>query len=71
MLKTLQVAMDESSTDAATDDELSTDPPAGGFEETDGGETALVNLVQLCQYHHRLVHEGGYGVKLSETSAFA
>ncbi|MXW44412.1 MAG: DUF222 domain-containing protein [Gammaproteobacteria bacterium] len=28
----------------------------------DGGETALDNLVTLCSFHHRLVHEGGYGV---------
>jgi hypothetical protein len=25
-----------------------------------GGPTELDNLVQLCSYHHRLVHEGGF-----------
>lgn len=29
----------------------------------DGGETSLENLVLLCRRHHRLVHEGGYGVE--------
>ncbi len=29
-----------------------------------GGPTALGNLVQLCSYHHRLVHEGGYRIRL-------
>jgi hypothetical protein len=28
-----------------------------------GGPTTLGNLVQLCSYHHRLVHEGGFGVE--------
>ncbi|MFO7589233.1 MAG: DUF222 domain-containing protein [Gemmatimonadota bacterium] len=29
----------------------------------DGGETSLANLVLLCAHHHRLVHEGGWGVE--------
>ena len=28
----------------------------------DGGTTELDNLVHLCGYHHRLLHEGGYRV---------
>ena len=32
----------------------------------DGGETNLDNLVTLCSEHHRLVHEGGYGVHAME-----
>jgi hypothetical protein len=28
-----------------------------------GGETKIDNLIQLCSYHHRLVHEGGFGVE--------
>jgi hypothetical protein len=27
-----------------------------------GGQTGLANLVQLCAYHHRLLHEGGYAL---------
>ena len=29
----------------------------------DGGETSLKNLVLLCSYHHRLVHEEGWKVE--------
>ena len=28
----------------------------------DGGETQLANLVQLCRFHHRAVHEEGFQV---------
>ena len=31
----------------------------------DGGRTDIGNLVLLCSHHHRLVHEGGYGVRRS------
>ena len=30
---------------------------------TDGGETKLGNLVSLCGYHHRFVHEYGFAAK--------
>jgi hypothetical protein len=29
-----------------------------------GGPTEIGNLVQLCSYHHQLVHEGGYRVQV-------
>jgi hypothetical protein len=28
-----------------------------------GGPTSLENLVQLCRFHHRLLHEGGFSVE--------
>jgi hypothetical protein len=28
-----------------------------------GGETCLQNLLLLCTRHHRLVHEGGFGIQ--------
>ena len=28
-----------------------------------GGETSLANLLELCRAHHRLVHEGGFGLE--------
>jgi hypothetical protein len=30
----------------------------------DGGETKLDNLILLCPFHHRLIHEGGFTVAL-------
>ncbi|MDE2852288.1 MAG: DUF222 domain-containing protein [Acidobacteriota bacterium] len=35
----------------------------------DGGETKLSNLVLLCRRHHRLLHEGGFRVRLSKDGA--
>jgi hypothetical protein len=30
----------------------------------EGGETEPANLVSLCYFHHRLVHEGGFKVRI-------
>jgi hypothetical protein len=35
-----------------------------------GGETKLTNLVMLCRFHHRLVHEGQVVVKILDDGAF-
>lgn len=34
-----------------------------------GGATSLTNLVRLCRFHHRLVHEGGYTMTFDGTTA--
>jgi len=35
-----------------------------------GGETKLDNLITLCGLHHRLVHEGGYGLRRTDDGLF-
>jgi hypothetical protein len=35
-----------------------------------GGETKLSNLVMLCWFHHRLVHEGGFGLRVTDDGVF-
>jgi hypothetical protein len=35
----------------------------------DGGETRLSNLVLLCRYHHRQVHEGGVVIQVLDDGA--
>jgi len=32
----------------------------------EGGETSTENLVLLCKKHHRLVHEGGFGIQTGQ-----
>ena len=36
----------------------------------DGGETKLGNLVTLCSFHHTLVHEGGFDVRVTDDGLF-
>jgi len=36
----------------------------------DGGETKLSNLVSLCGFHHKLVHEGGFGIAVTDDGLF-
>ena len=38
---------------------------------TNGGKTKLTNLILLCSRHHRLVHEGGFGVESLADHLFA
>ncbi|MGH8284377.1 MAG: DUF222 domain-containing protein, partial [Steroidobacteraceae bacterium] len=35
----------------------------------DGGETRLSNLVSLCRFHHRCVHEGGVSIQVLDDGA--
>ena len=35
-----------------------------------GGETKLSNLVSVCGLHHRLIHEGGFGVRKADDGTF-
>ena len=35
-----------------------------------GGETKLSNLVTLCRFHHRLVHEGQVVIQTLDDGAF-
>ncbi len=73
MLQALNAAMDarfaepnEAETENVT---AVTSADAGRFVDANhirhwanGGETSIDNLVLLCRHHHRLVHEGGFGV---------
>ncbi len=36
----------------------------------DGGATHIDNLVLLCRHHHRLVHEGGFGLNRMHLGEF-
>src|SRR5690606_27729281 len=41
-----------------------------GAHWANGGETKLGNLVSLCRFHHRAVHEGGIQVVILDDGAF-
>jgi hypothetical protein len=36
----------------------------------DGGDTRVGNLVTLCSFHHTLVHEGGFDVRVTDDGVF-
>ena len=36
----------------------------------DGGETKLSNLISLCRFHHRTVHEGGLRIERCDDGAW-
>ncbi len=36
----------------------------------DGGETKLSNLITLCHFHHRLLHEGGFRLQVTDDAEF-
>lgn len=36
----------------------------------DGGETRLSNLVLVCRFHHRLLHEGSYEMRIARDGRF-
>ena len=36
---------------------------------SEGGETKLDNLILLCRFHHRAVHEGGWRVEMGQSGA--
>ena len=38
---------------------------------SEGGETKLDNLILLCRFHHRAVHEGGWRVEMGQAGAGA
>ena len=37
---------------------------------SDGGETSMENLVLVCRYHHRQLHEGGYRIAPAADGTF-